>query len=321
MPLGNFAQNIREMPFILNDDNHVNTYGFSVLTSGIDLEAFNDNPVMLESHRNDADYTLGRWINVQAEESRLMADPEFDDGDNERVPVVRGKVERNFIKGASIGITFDPSKLILVAGRLVLTACRLLEASIVPVPSNSGAVALFSVEGKRLEDAEIKQMCLAVKQSQNINIDKMKKFEISLAALTALGFKEPDQVDDTQLSAKIEGLVSANATLTNKLKELNDAAEAELNAKREALIDSAIKEGRITADKKETFLSLAKNDFALAQSTLNALPKKQNYAGKEAPEGEDEMTMEKFQKLSLSEQLDFKKGQPEAYKKLINQKK
>lgn len=309
------------MPFVLNDDNHVNTYGFSVLTSGIDLTAFDDNPVMLESHRNDADYTLGRWINLRAEESKLLADPEFDEGDSGRVSIVRGKVERGFIKGASIGITFDPNKLQIIEGKVVLTECRLLEASIVPVPSNSGAIALFSTDGERLKDVEIKKMCLSAKSTKETKIEIMKKFEISLAALTALGFKEPEQVDDAQLSAKIEGLVSANATLTNKLKELNDAAEAELNAKREALIDSAIKEGRITADKKETFLSLAKNDFALAQSTLNALPKKQSYAGKEGPEGKEEMTMEKFQKLSLSEQLNFKTGQPEAYKKLINQKK
>ncbi|MBU2526168.1 MAG: caudovirus prohead protease [Bacteroidetes bacterium] len=308
------------MPFVLNDDNYVNTYGFSVLTSGIDLSAFEDNPVMLESHRNDADYTIGRWINLTAEESRLLADPEFDEEDEGRARKVKSKVDRGFIKGASIGITFDPDKLLLVAGRLMLTACRLLEASIVPVPSNSGAIRLFSVEGKPLEDAEVREMCLSIQNVQNVKNHKMKKFTISLAALAALGFEDSEQVEETKLSSKIEALAAANASLSAKLKEMNDAAEAALAAKRTAMVDNAIKDGRITADKKEAFLKLATADFALAETTLSALPKKQSFAGSEQPAQGEDMTMEKFQKLSVAEQLAFKNDQPELYKKLINKK-
>jgi len=308
------------MPFVLNDDNFVNTYGFSVATSGIDLSAFTENPVMLESHRNDADHTLGRWINLTVEESRLLADPEFD-SEGERVQIVSGKVERGFIKASSIGITFNPDKFLLVGGRLILTECKLLEASIVPVPSNAGAIALFTPEGRPLDEDEVKQLCLEAKQTKPEKNDKMKKFQISLAALTALGVTEPEQLEDAQLSAKIEALVSSNAALTAKLKQLNDAAEADLESKRNALVEQAIKEGRITADKKETFLSLAKNDFALAQATLDALPKKQSFAGTEQPAGTETMTMEKFQKLSATEQVAFKNANPDLYKQLINSKK
>lgn len=308
------------MPFVLNDDNHVNTYGFYVLTSGIDLTAFEENPVMLESHRNDADYTIGRWINLTAEESRLLADPEFDQEDDDRARKVKSKVDRGFIKGASIGITFNPDKLLLVAGKLVLTACRLLEASIVPVPSNSGAIRLFSAEGKPLKDAEVREMCLSVQNVKNVKNHKMKKFSISLAALAALGFEDAEQVEEGNLSTKIEALASANASLSAKLNEMKQAAEAALAAKRAAMVDDAIKDGRITADKKDTFLKLATTDFALAENTLNALPKKQIFAGTEQPHAGEEMTMEKFQKLSVDEQLAFKNGQPELYKKLINKK-
>lgn len=305
------------MPFVLNDDNFTNTYGFSILTSGIGLDTFRVNPVMLEGHINETDYTIGRWANIQVEESRLLAEPEFDEEDTDRAVKVKSKVDRGFIKAASIGITFDPDKLMLVDGRLILTACRLLEASIVPVPSNSGAVRLFSPDGNPLEDATVREMCLQAQNSQNPKIDKMKKFQISLAALAALGFNDAEQLEDSQLSAKIEGLVTANASLSARLKEMNDAAEAQLTAKRTAMIDLAIKEGRITADKRDSFLNLAKADFALAESTLEALPKKQSYAGTERPEGAEAMTMEKFQKLSVAEQIAFKTGQSELYKQLI----
>ena len=42
-----------ELEFILSDESVANSYGFHILTEGINLQRFNSNPVMLNNHRND----------------------------------------------------------------------------------------------------------------------------------------------------------------------------------------------------------------------------------------------------------------------------
>ena len=67
---------------------------------------------------------------VDEQHDRLMGKPNFDtqDPDAERIA---GKVRRGFIKGASIGISFERNDLKKIDGKLVLTKCELIEVSIV----------------------------------------------------------------------------------------------------------------------------------------------------------------------------------------------
>lgn len=86
--------------FILHDET-VNTQGFRMLTSGADLSVFKNNPVMLLNH-DDWDLPIGRWENIRVEGTQILADAVFDE-DDERAVAVMGKVERGFLKAASIG--------------------------------------------------------------------------------------------------------------------------------------------------------------------------------------------------------------------------
>ena len=89
----------------------------------------------------------------------------------------------------------------------------------------------------------------------------------------------------------------------------------------EDMVALAIQEGRITADKKQTFVELAVSKFELAKSTLESFPKKNDLsAGIITPAGTagEIMTDEKFQTLDTSAQLAWKESNPEEYKKLFS---
>lgn len=56
--------------FVLHDES-VNTYGFRMLTSGVNLDEFRKNPVMLLNH-NDYSLPIGRWENIRIEGAKSL---------------------------------------------------------------------------------------------------------------------------------------------------------------------------------------------------------------------------------------------------------
>ena len=66
--------NNKPITFVLSDES-VNSYGFVVLTEGIDTSAFERNPVMLYMHNRDGN-VIGRWENIRKEDKRLLGDAE-----------------------------------------------------------------------------------------------------------------------------------------------------------------------------------------------------------------------------------------------------
>jgi hypothetical protein len=324
-------------PFILNDENVQNSYGFYVRTEGIDLGRFEQNPVMLSDHNNSNSAVLGKWVNLKKEGSILSAEPEFDLED-EDAKKIAGKVDRGYIKGASMGLLFSREDLIYLNGKIILNNSELAEGTIIPVPSNSGALRLYlkGQEEKPLSEDEVKNICLSLgnePQKEFKPKNSMKKIVLSLAAFAALGFDNPpnDGIDEAELNSKITGLKAKltaseaeNANLKAVNKELTDAQAAAQLAAATKLVDDAIAEQRITADKRETFLSLAKSNLPLAQETLAALPAKVSLAGTTvkggtaatAPDGVK--SLDDFEKLTLSAQLAFKKDHPDEYAKLFN---
>ena len=97
--------------FILYDDQRPNADGTRVLLSGLRLERFKKNPVMLYMHyraatqgtKPDGSEVIGRWENIRIQEHQLLAEAVFDEQDPLASRIAR-KVEDQFLKGASIGI-------------------------------------------------------------------------------------------------------------------------------------------------------------------------------------------------------------------------
>lgn len=136
--------------FILSDET-VNSYGFIVKTAGIDTAQFERNPVMLYMHDRE-NGVVGRWENLRREGDKLIADAVFDDN-TELGAKIKQQVDNGFLRCVSIGI--DNVTQEEINGVQTVTKCRLIEVSIVDIPSNSNAVKLFRPSGSftyRLSD-------------------------------------------------------------------------------------------------------------------------------------------------------------------------
>jgi hypothetical protein len=260
--------------FILSDES-VNNYGYRVLTSGIDLEGFKKNPIMLWNHSvtwrgtKDEMLPIGRWDNVRVDGDRLLADAVFDDGDDFAGEILR-KVEKGILNMASIGIAVteqsEDKDLILPGQRYsTVTRCRLREASIVDIGGNRNAVALYDEGGNIVELSDGGGQILK-ELNDNFNNKNMK-----IIALT-LGLAE---------AATHEEIVAAIKKLQDESKEavgLREKIEANEKAKRDAqtaeakiLIDAALRDGKIDAKAKESWESLFAGNFDSAKATLSAI--------------------------------------------------
>lgn len=310
--------------FVANDQEQKNSYGFYVLTSGISLARFEKNPVMLDGHFISNHAVIGKWINIQLEGTRLTMLPDFDTED-ETAAKIAGKVERGFIKGCSMGIIWHPDDLEWIGDKLVLTKCELYEVSIVAVPSNPNAIHLYNSELQLLKDEDVKTMLSLVPTKFENKIDKpsMKKAVLSLAVLQALSIEDApaDGVDVNIIEAKVLGLSNQLTAVTSQLQAFKDKEAQEATAKKLALIDEAETAGKIKKEQRETFLGL---DFETAKNILDGIPGATSLAAqiqnKGAGQAATEMTAEKFQTLTLNEQLAFKANHSEAYTKLFNTK-
>lgn len=322
-------------PFIFNDENQENSYGFSILTEGIDLTRFMKNPVMLSDHWNSNWNVIGKWNDVKKEGAILTGLPEFDTEDKDAA-AIGGKVERGFINACSMGIVFDRENLSVIGGKVFLTKCELVEVSVVPVPSNANSVRLMHEDGKVMDEKEIQELSLSVIPSiknpeLNLKIDNMKKIILSVTALMALGFKDQPEggLDATEVEAKILSLSeelktakSENESLKLAQQQAEEKAKAEAKTRIEQKVALAITNGQFKADQKEEMVNLGLTSETALDTVIGSIPVKQNFSGKvTSPENtttSEVKTMDDFQKLSLEAQLAFKNDNPEEYKKLFN---
>lgn len=260
-------------PFVLSDES-INTYGFRCLTAGGDLKQFKRNSVMYFNH-DDYSMPIGRWENIRVEDGQILADPVFDLEDPKAAEVA-GKVERGFLKMASIGFRViaksdDPKTMIAGQTLPTVTKWQLREASIVGIGSNHNAIRLYDENDNIISESEI--MKLFDKPILN-NQTKMNEVIFTLLDL-------PKDSTEEQLQDSIQKLVDAKATAEAENKTLKDeAAKRELadkelrKAESARLIDEAIKDGRLNAEARGQFLSLFDNDFESAKKVLTSIPKR-----------------------------------------------
>ena len=242
--------------FILHDDS-VNTYRFRMLTAGANLEEFKRNPVMFLQH-NDYDLPIGRWENIRIEGSQILADAVFDEQDDQAMKV-KGKVDRGFIRMASIGAwapeekTEDPAMMLPGQTGPTITKWTVREASIVAIGANHNAMRMRMydrITGAQIDlsdtDAVIRLMDSTTKKTYDMINWK-----------TILNLQ--DNASDADIEAAVqnlqqenESLKQTNTTLENENKRLKDEAnnaeaQRQQAQKTEAvqLVDAAVRDGQL----------------------------------------------------------------------------
>ncbi|MBA4500524.1 HK97 family phage prohead protease [Bacteroides fragilis] len=244
----------------------LNCYGGRVLTSGIDLTQFRKNPLLLWMHRRSFDrdaMPIGRIDNLRTDGDRLIGTPVFDQND-EFAKKIESKWENGFLRMASAGIeiieTSDaPEHLLQGQTRRTITRCRLEEVSIVDMGGNDEALQLYDRSGKVLKLAA---------GEDNDALPLLAPEKKDDPSGTAPDGKDNNQTNKStqSMNKEILQLLGLSETATEQeavgalrlLKEKADKVETLQLASITAVVDGAIAEKRITADKKEHFVNIGK---------------------------------------------------------------
>ena len=248
--------------FIINTEN-VNSYGYRILTDGIDYAQYMRNPIVLFMHERDGygnkgSEVIGRCTRLYKEGTTLIAEVEFDEQD-EFAKKIAGKVERGYIRMASMYAEIKEVSTQLqhiLEGQIyeTVTACKLVEISIVDIGGNDNALKL-SKDGKPFQlkkivtntsnTMDIKVIALALGMGEN------SKEEAVLSALHSL------KTDKEKAEAQV-------VSLTKTIKDTQ-------NAEATTLVDKAVKLGLIPEALKESQLKQFEADFDGQKAVLSKL--------------------------------------------------
>lgn len=175
----------KEKRFILSDES-LNTYGFRVLTDGIDLTDFERNPLMFFDH-NTYGLPIGKWADIEKKDGQLTATAVFDEKD-EMGKKVADKVAQGFLNAVSIGFdiaeTSTESTFVLQGQtRPTITKAKLNEVSIVNFPANRNAYRLSSGTKTIVLSAsqeELSGLLPLMRQSNSNNLATIEELVIEL---------------------------------------------------------------------------------------------------------------------------------------------
>lgn len=261
--------------FVIVDESRVNSYGFRTMVDGIDLKQYKRNPILLWMHirayrgTKDEILPLGRVENLRVEgeergKKKLIGDFVFDEKD-EFAKKIAQKVEDGFICMASAGLDpvewSDAVELKLPGQkRLTLTKSRMFEISLVDIGSDDGALALW-------KDGKLITLSAGGDNKEIPIFNNNEKTEDMKAIALKLGLPETACEQDilTKISVCL-ALQSENQTLKEELEKIKLSAITDA-------VKEAVDAKKITADKKEHFISLGKTvGIEQLRETLSIFP-------------------------------------------------
>lgn len=305
--------------FVLTDES-LNNYGFWLPLEGAVLDQFKKNPIMLWMHNRswrgtkDEILPIGYWDNIRIEGKKLLADAVFDEGDD-FATTIGDKVENMVLRMASCGIRVietsqDPKWL--KPGQTCETPIKwaLREASIVDIGANDNSLSLvFYDENDKLinmadtgSGSPLKKLSDSTVTPKNRDMKKLSKL-----------LKLSDDSTEDQIAEGIQSLMdklnlaetaktTAETKLADYVKKENDLKKAEATA----LLDVAVKDGRLNAESRKNWENLFEKDHESAKATLAAIPVRRSVKDQLKDEKSSETERETLSKLSWDE-LD-KKG-------------
>lgn len=249
----------------------VNSYGSRVITAGIDYSQYEKNPVLLYMHRrgHKEDMPIGIMTNIREENGILYGTPKFDD-DTEDERNISKKWDRGTLRMLSAGLDvleWSEAPEMLMAGqtRPTVTKSKLIEVSVVDIGSNDDAlqVGLYH-DGKLLTLA-------AGEESDHLPLlSKGGEPEKESAPTT------DEQTPNNNSNNNMEKILLKLGLAPGATEDEAVAAIGRLQEEKDTMrlaritdsVETAIKDRRITADKKEKYLNLGKQ---IGLDGLNAL--------------------------------------------------
>lgn len=226
---------------------------------GLRMERFSRNPVMLFGHNHNQ--VIGRWENYKIEDNQLSAEAVFDTGDELGKEVAR-KVKENFLRAASVGII--PIKLELLDDEFVMAECELVEASIVAIPADAGAVRLYN---KDLEELTFEDIKMNFNFNNNIKkTNQMAEVTVKLSQKTIESLKLDADYTAKDVELAVMEKDREIATLIEERKTMEQNRQTEF-------LNNAVKAGKITESEKLEFAKLCeKGGFNEVKAIVESKP-------------------------------------------------
>lgn len=231
-------------------DDSLNSHGSRVLTSGCDTAQYERNPVLLYMHERGK--VIGYMKDIEVKEGEITGEPVFDCA-TELSKQCKKQWEVGSLRMVSIGIDVielseKPEHLVAGQTAPTITRSKIFETSIVDIGANDNAIVMRK-DGKQItlgKDSENPLPMLS-------NNQQTKKEEMELKTI-ALKLGLPETADEAAVLAKI-GELNQSATTAEQLKKEKESLQL---AQVTTAVETAIKENRLTADKKEHFINLGK---------------------------------------------------------------
>lgn len=295
---------------ISNDS--LNSYGFRVLTSGLDVAQYNRNPVLLYMHERGN--VVGYVKDLKVENNEVTGELMFDCA-SELSQRCKKQFEFGSLRMVSAGLEIletSEDKDLLVAGqtRPTITRSKLFEVSIADVGANDDALVLHK-DGKQITLGRDGDCPLPL-----LNNNKQQKTQEMDNKTIALQLGLPETATEAEISAKLTELNAVKEQNASLMKEKDKLTLASITN----LVTQAIADKRLEEKDKDQFVELGKKIGAEElEKTLKAMHpsvKLSSVIGHQggAPAGEQKFT--KLSEVPADQMATLRSDNPEEYKRL-----
>lgn len=295
---------------ITNDS--LNSYGTRVLTSGMNLEQYQRNPVLLYMHERGN--VIGYVKDIAVENGEVTGELMFDEASELSVRCKK-QYEFGSLKMVSAGLDIletseDPKLLVQGQTCPTITRSKLFEVSLVDIGANDDAIVLQK-DGKKITLGRDSECPLPMLNNNN---QKQKQMEQKQFALQ-LGL--PETATEAEITARLGELKAAK----EENEELRKEKESLTLAGITAAVDKAVGEKRISAEKKDEFIALGKEiglekleRIVAAMSPQVKLSAVVGHQGGAATQQSG--TYKKLSEVPSDKLLKIREEQPEEYERL-----
>lgn len=294
-------------------DDSLNSHGSRVLTAGVDVSQYERNPVLLYMHERGK--VIGYMKDIEVTDGEITGEPVFDCA-TELSRQCKKQWEVGSLRMVSIGIDVlelseEPKHLVTGQTAPTIIKSKIFETSIVDIGANDNAIVMRH-NGKQItlgRDSENPLPPLNNKPQKTEQRMELKTIALKLGL--------PENSDETAVLAKI-GELNLTAAEVGQLRKDKDALTL---AQVTSAVESAIKERRLPAGKKDHFISLGKTvGIDSLKATLEAmspalrLSTMINTSGDNIPAGQK--TYKKLSEVPEDELRKMRDENPAEYRRL-----
>lgn len=256
-------------------NSNLNSYGTRVLTTGVDMEQYKRNPIILWMHNRafrgttDEVLPIGNMTNIRIEGDDILGEVELK-ATTDFEKTIAEKWENGTLRMVSPWfdvIAVDESLDLALPGqtRATVTKAKLVEISIVDIGGGDDNLQL-AYNGKQLKLTEGGD-CPDI-PALHINNSNKDKEEMELKTI-ALAFGLKDSATEADVLALAAGMQAKDNKITELQSQLDSLKLAGITGK----VEAAIAEGRLPADKKDSMIALGKMDATKLDEVLALMQK------------------------------------------------